>query len=99
MNLLALELVDDALQAGIQTRYALFDSWFACPRMFRELLKRGIHGVGMIKQTKKAYFRYRGREMSVKVLYAKLKKASCHSTKIICTVRLCNMTLMVSRCQ
>lgn len=75
MNLVALELVDDALKTGIRARYALFDSWFAYPRMFQELLKRGINGIGMIKQTQKAYFRYRGREMSVKALYTKLKKS------------------------
>ena len=42
--------------------------------MFHELLKRGINGIGMIKQTEKVYFRYRGREMDVKRLYATLKQ-------------------------
>ncbi|EKS50701.1 transposase [Lactobacillus sp. HMSC077C11] len=75
MNLVALELVDQAIKAGVKVHYALFDSWFAYPKMFHELLKRGITGIGMIKQTEKAYFRYRGREMDVKRLYATLKQS------------------------
>lgn len=59
MNLVALELVDQAIKAGVKVHYALFDSWFAYPKMFHELLKRGINGIGMIKQTEKVYFRYR----------------------------------------
>jgi hypothetical protein len=66
MNLVVLELVDQAIKAGIKTQYALFDSWFAYPKMFHKLLKRGINGIGMIKQTEKVYFRYRRREMDVK---------------------------------
>ena len=75
MNLVALELVDQAIIAGVKVHYALFDSWFAYPKMFHELLKRGITGIGMIKQTEKVYFRYRGREMDVKRLYATLKQS------------------------
>lgn len=75
MNLVALELVDQAIKAGAKAHYALFDSWFAYPKIFHELLKRGINGIGMIKQTEKVYFRYRGREMDVKRLYATLKQS------------------------
>ncbi|MBS4972060.1 transposase [Lacticaseibacillus rhamnosus] len=75
MNLVALELVDHAIKAGVKARYALFDSWFAYPKMFHKLLKRGINGIGMTKQTEKVYFRYRGREMDVKRLYATLKQS------------------------
>lgn len=47
MNEVALELVDSALSAGIKTKYVLFDSWFASPRLFFELLQRGQFGVGI----------------------------------------------------
>lgn len=43
--------------------------------MFHELLKCGINDIGMIKQTEKVYFRYRGREMDVKHLLATLKQS------------------------
>jgi len=73
MNDVALELVDDAIAAGIKTRYVLFDSWFTSPRMFYELLKRNRYGIGMLKKSKKVYFRYRGRQMDVKTLYDRLR--------------------------
>lgn len=75
MNLVALELVDQAIKAGVKTQYTLSDSWFAYRKMFHELLKCGINDIGMIKQTEKVYFRYRGREMDVKHLLATLKQS------------------------
>lgn len=65
MNDVALELIDVAINAGIKAKYVLFDT----PRMFFELLQRGRFGIGMLKRTKKVYFRYRGRQMNVKSLY------------------------------
>lgn len=75
MNEVALELVDSALSAGIKTKYVLFDSWFASPRLFFELLQRGQFGVGMLKRSEKVYFRYRGRQMDVKSLYERLRRS------------------------
>ncbi|WP_353989684.1 transposase [Pediococcus argentinicus] len=75
MNDVALELVDDAIASGIKAKYVLFDSWFASPRMFAELVKRHRDGIGMLKKTKKVYFRYRGREMDVKSLYQLLLRS------------------------
>nr|WP_229564676.1 transposase [Pediococcus pentosaceus] len=75
MNDVALELVDDAIASGIKAKYVLFDSWFASPRMFAELVKRHHDGIGMLKKTKKVYFRYRGREMDVKSLYQLLRRS------------------------
>lgn len=74
MSDVALELIDDALKTGIKAKYVLFDSWYASPHLFSELLKRGRYGIGMLKKTKKVYFRYRGREMDVKTLYEKLRR-------------------------
>ncbi|AKP64296.1 transposase [Levilactobacillus koreensis] len=75
MNDVALELVDNAISAGIKARYVLFDSWFASPHMFAELLRRGRYGIGMLKRSKKVYFRYRGRQMDVKTLYNQLRRS------------------------
>jgi len=75
MNDVALELVDAAVGAGIKARYVLFDSWFTSPHMFAELLKRGRYGIGMLKKSKKVYFRYRGRQMDVKTLYNQLRRS------------------------
>ncbi len=56
MNDVALELIDEALKAGLKTKYVLFDSWFSSPRMFFELLQRGQFGIGMLKRSKKSIF-------------------------------------------
>lgn len=69
MNDVALELVDSIIKSGLKVKYVLFDSWYSSPRMFHELLKRGLFGIGMLKKSKKVYFRYRGRLMDVKTLY------------------------------
>ncbi|WP_156408647.1 transposase, partial [Ligilactobacillus acidipiscis] len=42
------------------------------PHMFSQLLNRGLFGIGMLKKTKKVYFRYRNRQMDVKTLYENL---------------------------
>lgn len=75
MNDVALELIDASLKSGIKAKYALFDSWYSSPRMFYELLDRGLSGIGMLKKTKKVYFRYRGRQMDVKTLYNNLRRS------------------------
>lgn len=77
MNDVALELVDAALKNGIHAKYVLFDSWYTSPKMFFELLKRNRFGIGMLKRSKKVYFRYRGRQMDVKTLYMTLKRSKC----------------------
>jgi len=81
MNDVALELVDNAITAGIKARYVLFDSWYASPRMFAELLKRDRYGLGVLKKTKKVYFRYRGRQMDVKMLYKRLRHSPRQTQK------------------
>lgn len=69
MNDVSLELIDSVIKNGIKSKYVLFDSWYTSPHMFSELLKRDLHGIGMLKKTEKVHFRYRGRLMNVKILY------------------------------
>ena len=51
---------------GIPAEYVLFDSWFSSPKMFWQLKQLGLDSVGMLKQTKKVYYRYRGRLYDIK---------------------------------
>ena len=53
MNDVALELVDSALKSSIKAKYVLFDSWYSSPRMFSELLQRGLFAVFLLKKQKK----------------------------------------------
>lgn len=75
LNDVGLELLDAAQKNGFTSKYVLFDSWFTSPHMFAELLKRHLFGVGMLKRSKKVYFRYRGRQMDVKTLYENLRRS------------------------
>lgn len=72
MNAVTLELIDQALANGVPAQYVLFDSWFSSPKMFWQLKQRQLDGIGMIKQSVKIYYRYRGRAYDVKGLYQRL---------------------------
>ncbi|WP_143445310.1 transposase, partial [Lentilactobacillus parabuchneri] len=50
MNLVSLQLVKQALINGVPADYVLFDSWYSSPKMFYELTKLGLNGVGMLKR-------------------------------------------------
>lgn len=43
--------------------------------MFVKLLNRGLFGVGMLEHMAKIYFRYRKRQMNVKLLYQLLPRS------------------------
>lgn len=73
MNLVSLQLVKQALINGVPADYVLFDSWYSSPKMFYELTKLGLNGVGMLKRSSKVYYQYRGRQYSVKALYKRLQ--------------------------
>lgn len=69
MNEVALELVDSVLSTGVNAKFVLFNSWYTLPHFFAKLLKYVRYGISMLKNTKKVYFRDRGREMDVKAIY------------------------------
>ena len=70
-----LELLKQAVALGIPAEYVLFDSCFSSPKMFWQLKQLGLDSVGILKQTKKVYYRYRGRLYDVKGLYERLADA------------------------
>ena len=72
MNEVTVELIKQALDEGIPANYVLFDSCFSSPKMFWQLKQLGLDSVGMLKQSKKVYYRYRRRLYDVKGLYARL---------------------------
>ncbi|RVU71873.1 IS4 family transposase [Lactobacillus xujianguonis] len=72
MNDVTVELIKQAIDEGVPADYVLFDSWFTSPKMFWQLKQLGLDSVGMVKQSKKIYYRYRKRLYDVKGLYARL---------------------------
>ena len=78
MNTVTVELIKQAVAMGIPAEYVLFDSWFSSPKMFWQLKQLGLDSVGMLKQTKKVYYRYRGRLYDIKGLYERLAASKMH---------------------
>lgn len=72
MNDVTVELIKQAIDEGVPADYVLFDSWFTSPKMFWQLKQLDLASVGMVKQSKKIYYRYRKRLYDVKGLYARL---------------------------
>lgn len=73
MNQVAVDLIRQAIKNHLPAQFVLFDSWYSSPKMFRQVKQLGLDGVGMLKRTKKAYYRYRGRLYSIKSLYERLR--------------------------
>lgn len=62
-------MLDRAIQAGISAPYALMDSWFTHAPLIQEVLRRGLHVIGMVKNDNKRYL-VNGQRLSLKELYA-----------------------------
>lgn len=51
----AIQLIRNALNAGINADYVLMDTWFTTEPMIKEILGTGIDAIGMVKQLKQRY--------------------------------------------
>ena len=60
----AIQLIRNALTAGIKADYVLMDTWFTTEPMLKEILNTGIHAIGMVKQLKQRYT-YNGRQYTL----------------------------------
>ena len=60
----AIQLIRNALTAGIKTDYVLMDTWFTTEPMLKEILDTGIDAIGMVKQLKQRYT-YNGRQYTL----------------------------------
>ncbi|APB37678.1 MULTISPECIES: IS4 family transposase [Heyndrickxia] len=69
-----LELLSSALSQGVNASYVLFDSWFSSPKMFHQLREMGLHGVAMVKRSKKVYYQFNGGLIDVKTIFNTQKK-------------------------
>ena len=49
MNAVAIELLKQAFDNGIQTHYVLFNSLFSSPKAFAAVKALGCDGIGMLK--------------------------------------------------
>lgn len=73
MSDVAVQLIKQAVSFSVKAQYVLFDSWYSSPKMFWNLRRLNLDGIGMLKKSQKTYFKYRGRQYSVKALYERIK--------------------------
>jgi hypothetical protein len=69
-----LELLQQALAAGAQASYLLFDSWFSFPSTIMSIVKEGMPIICMLKAMPKVYYTYNGNRLNLNQLYAEVRK-------------------------
>ena len=73
-TLAMLELLQAAKKADIPAKYVLFDRWFSSPSTLHSVKQIGYDVIGIVKKTRKMFFRYNGEAMSLISIYNKNKK-------------------------
>ena len=68
------ELLAQAQAMGITAKYLLFDSWFAYPAVILKVLEHSMDVVCMLKALPKVRYEYDGCRLTLKELYATLRK-------------------------
>ena len=67
------ELISDAIKAGIQANYVLFDSWFSSPKVIRAMKGLGLDVVAMVKKSSKIHYCFQGQMCSCKDIFRRCK--------------------------
>jgi hypothetical protein len=62
-------MLDRAIQSGVSASFVLMDSWFTHAPLIQEVLRRGLHVIGMVKNDNKRYT-VGGERLCLKALYA-----------------------------
>lgn len=70
----ALEMLKQALAAGIKANYVLFDSWFSFPATIIRICKMKLHVIAMLKDTPKIYYTFQGEQKSLRQIFRTVKK-------------------------
>ena len=70
-----MELLQDALKAGHQAKYVLFDSWFSSPKAITSIKKQfNLDTIAMVKVSSKVFYEYKGENLSIKQIFSRNKK-------------------------
>jgi len=70
----ALEMLKQAVTAGIKAKYVLFDSWFSFPTTIIKICKMNLDVIAMLKDTPKIYYTYNGERKSLREIYRSVRK-------------------------
>jgi hypothetical protein len=69
-----LNLIKKAVEYGIPASHVLFDSWFTYPKTLIDILSLKLNTIAMVKAIPKVYYKYDGKSMNLKTLYASIRK-------------------------
>lgn len=79
----AIKLIKNTLNQGVQASYVLMDTWFTHEPLIQSCLNEGIDVIGMVKQMKQKYT-YQGKKYELKDLRTLLPK--CRNGNVIGSV-------------
>jgi hypothetical protein len=90
-------MIDRAIAAGVSASYALMDSWFTHAPLIQEIVSRGLHVIGMVKNDNKRYL-VNGQRLSLKELYQSAPRVDGKNRNVlrcICTQLVPGIPVMV----
>ncbi|MBN2981091.1 transposase [Cohnella algarum] len=79
-------MLDRAIAAGMTASYALMDSWFTHAPLIREIVERGVHVIGMVKNDTKRYI-VDGQRLCLKSLYEAAPRVEGKNRNILRLIR------------
>lgn len=79
-------MIDRAIAAGASASYTLMDSWFTHAPLIKEIVDRGLHVIGMVKNDNKRYL-VNGRRLSLTELYEAAPRVEGKSSNILRSIR------------
>ena len=79
-------MIDRAIAAGASASYTLMDSWFTHAPLIKEIVDRGLHVIGMVKNDNKRYL-VNGSRLSLAELYEAAPRVEGKSSNILRCIR------------
>jgi hypothetical protein len=73
-TIVMVELLQNALKAGIRASYVLFDSWFAQPAQIMQIKAMGLDTIAMVKKAGQTCYLWQGERLNVKQIYSRNRK-------------------------
>ncbi|MBT8800900.1 transposase, partial [Lactobacillus delbrueckii subsp. bulgaricus] len=64
-----IQLLDQALKAGLTAKYVMFDTWFSNPHQIVQISQRGLNVVAMVKKSSKITYEFEEKRMNVKQIF------------------------------
>ena len=69
-----IQLLDQALKAGLTAKYVMFDTWFSNPHQIVQIKQRDLNVIAMVKKSSKITYEFDGKRMNVKQIFSACKK-------------------------